>query len=229
MADDDIKNLPPEERLAKLKELEEKRKKELEETEKLIKQSMDELSAKEETKKQIPIEQVTALDIESLQTDEEKEMFKAKRFVEGKKKTANLGIEETPKPTKTRIPWPKSPEEISLEETLEKENIPKQAEQAARSQTQYNVPGREQPQNLYRIINEASENDALERIKELEGRPYREWNTDEREFAKRMNYIADVNKERVREQYQGRLSEEMLQKVDAVREEMERLRGDYIR
>jgi len=230
MADDDIKNLPPEERLAKLKELEEKRKKELAETESLIKQSIEELTAKEERKMHVPIEQVAALNVESLQTDEEKEVFRAKRFVDSKRKDIVAEDQSSKPKQQTNIPWPKSPEEISLEQTLENENISKEAENAAKSNPQYNVPGREQqPQNLYRMINEASNEQSLEKIKELEGRPYREWNNDEREFARRMNYIADTNKESIREQYHGNISEEMLHKVDAVKEEMERLRGDYVR
>ncbi len=74
---DDAKNLPPEERIKRLKELEEQHKKEIEEAESLIRDSMREIS---ETTARIPIKQVTAADISQLATGEEKQIFRTARF-----------------------------------------------------------------------------------------------------------------------------------------------------
>ena len=75
----DIKKLPPEERLKKLKELEESRKKEIEEARKLAAESEHEI-ALEEIRRDIPIPQLKAVDVDMLFTQEEKELFKSKRF-----------------------------------------------------------------------------------------------------------------------------------------------------
>lgn len=76
---DDIKKLPPEERLKKLKELEESRKKEIEEARKLAAESEHEI-ALEEIKRDIPIPQLTSVDVDMLFSQEEKDIFKSKRF-----------------------------------------------------------------------------------------------------------------------------------------------------
>lgn len=75
----DIKKLPPEERIKKLKELEESRKKEIEEARKLAAESEHEI-ALEEIKRDIPIPQLTAVDVDTLFSQEEKDIFKSKRF-----------------------------------------------------------------------------------------------------------------------------------------------------
>ena len=88
MADDeeeDLKKLSPKERIKKLKEIQEKRKEEIEEAQKLLKQAQEE-SDIEDQLKEIPIPQVTAVDIDELFSPEEKELFRAIRFVDIKKK-----------------------------------------------------------------------------------------------------------------------------------------------
>jgi hypothetical protein len=62
---DNIKNLSPEERIKKLKELQEKNKKELNETEKLIKKSIQEMQIKKETE-DIPIPEQEEININRL-------------------------------------------------------------------------------------------------------------------------------------------------------------------
>lgn len=74
---EDIKKLPPEERIQKLKEIEAQRRKEIEEAEALITDSMREIG---ETTAKIPIKQVRADDISQLMTAEEKRIFKTARF-----------------------------------------------------------------------------------------------------------------------------------------------------
>ncbi len=76
---EDIKKLEPEERLRRLKEIEAERKREIEEAESLIRDSVREISEAEE-KRHVPIKQVAAEDISQLVTAEEKSMFKTARF-----------------------------------------------------------------------------------------------------------------------------------------------------
>lgn len=104
MADVDIeglKKLSPEQRLRALKALEEKSRKEIEEARKLMAESEREIEVEEEHKRDMPIPQLASVDIDSLFTQEEKEMFKAKRFVgesraEEETKAAKEVREETP-------------------------------------------------------------------------------------------------------------------------------------
>ena len=82
---DELKNLSPEERIKRLKELQEQDRKEIEEAQKLIKESEEQATHEEKLKQQIPVPQLKSVDIESLFSPEEKELFKAKRYIEGKK------------------------------------------------------------------------------------------------------------------------------------------------
>ncbi len=68
-----LKKLSPEERIRRLKELEEERKKEIEEAEELIKETTRELADAEE-KRRIPIPEARATDLSTLNTLEEKEL-----------------------------------------------------------------------------------------------------------------------------------------------------------
>jgi hypothetical protein len=76
---EEIKKLDPEERIKRLKKIEQGRKKEIEEAEALIRDSMREIGDVTE-KKHAPIKQVTAMDVSQLVTAEEKRMFKTARF-----------------------------------------------------------------------------------------------------------------------------------------------------
>ena len=76
----DIKKLSPEERIKKLKELEEQRKKEIEEAHKLLKTSEDEVEEKRKLKENIPIPQLTSVDVGSLFSKEEKDLFETKHY-----------------------------------------------------------------------------------------------------------------------------------------------------
>jgi len=77
---EEIRRLSPEQRIKRLKELEKQRKKEIEEAAKLLKESEIEIKERERLSREIPIPQVTAVDINHLFTREEKEIFVAKRF-----------------------------------------------------------------------------------------------------------------------------------------------------
>lgn len=81
MADiDNIKKLSPEERIKRLKKLEEEKRKEIEEAQNLIEQSTIELEREQKIKQEIPIPQVKAVDIGGLFTKEEKQIFATKRY-----------------------------------------------------------------------------------------------------------------------------------------------------
>ncbi len=75
-----IKKLPAELRIKKLKELEEKRKKEIDEAIKLEKLTQSEIEEKEKALREIPIPQLKSFDASTLFTREEKEIFQTKRF-----------------------------------------------------------------------------------------------------------------------------------------------------
>lgn len=125
---EELKKLSPERRLMALKELEEKSRKEIEEARKLMTESRREIEVEEEHKRDMPIPQLTSIDIESLFTQEEKEVFKAKRFV-GEKgiDVGESGKKESKSPEDIRIAQRRG----VLEEVLEKENAPDMSLQEA--------------------------------------------------------------------------------------------------
>ena len=81
---DELKKLSPEERIKRLKKLEEEKRKEIEEAEKLMKESVTELEREEKIKKDVPIPQVQAVDIDQLFTAEEKQLVATKKYQDSK-------------------------------------------------------------------------------------------------------------------------------------------------
>lgn len=77
---DELKKMSPERRLHALRELEEKSRKEIEEARKLMAESEREIEVKEELERDMPIPQLAAVDIDSLFSPEEKDIFRMKRF-----------------------------------------------------------------------------------------------------------------------------------------------------
>jgi len=103
----EIKKLSPEERIKRLKKIEEENKKEINEAEKIIKDSIREIDVKEKIK-DLPIPQIKAVDIESLFSPEEKEVFAAKRYKDLRvrhveEETAEIPLEETVEQEKPEI------------------------------------------------------------------------------------------------------------------------------
>jgi len=133
----EIKKLSPEERIKRLKKIEEENKKEINEAEKIIKDSIREIDVKEKIK-DWPIPQIKAVDIESLFAPEEKEIFAAKRYESVKQRHVE---EETI--------------EIPLEETVEQEN-PEITKEELAAHTQYqvlaNVLRREPTENVMQRV-----------------------------------------------------------------------------
>ncbi|MBD3249315.1 hypothetical protein GF336_04685 [Candidatus Woesearchaeota archaeon] len=103
---EELKKLSPKERIAKLKEIQEKDKKEIEQAQELIKES-EEQAEKEDEKEKIPIPQVKSADIDSLFSAEEKQLFMEVRLEQKKQKT-----EETPEEKKEKK---ESLEEVAAE------------------------------------------------------------------------------------------------------------------
>lgn len=76
---EDIKKLSPKERIERLKELKKRHEEEIKEAQKLMSQSEEEAEIEEELER-IPIPQLKAVDIGSLFTEEERDIFRAKRY-----------------------------------------------------------------------------------------------------------------------------------------------------
>ena len=127
---DDIKKLSPEERIRRLKELEEERKKEIKEAEELMKSSKDEIVVQEKIKRDIPIPQLKAVDIDHLFSRAEKEMFEAKH---GQRQKGLKDIVTDVKPQKKEEVLP---EALPLEEAVALEQA-QLTEEQLRNQQEY--------------------------------------------------------------------------------------------
>lgn len=126
---EDLKRLSPEERIAKLREIEKKRKKELEEAEKLMRESYTEIEDKEKEKRKVPIPQVKADEggMADVFVGDEKELWKTKRFV------SERPIEEE-KPEEGE-----ALERRVIEEEARERSVAEQADIEARKQYQINL------------------------------------------------------------------------------------------
>lgn len=134
---EEIKKLNAEERIRKLKAVQEKNKEEIKKAQELLRESEEELEEKEKEKAEIPIPQLRAVDLGELFSEEERQMFKAKRF-EGKK--------------------PEEKEE-ALEETVAVEEKKLTPEQIKQVQQQYRTQLSQEPvQELYNKIKNIYQN-----------------------------------------------------------------------
>lgn len=135
---DELKKLSPEERIKRLKELEESRKEEIEEARKLIRESEEEIGREQEQKKQVPIPQVRADSIEHLVSPEEKSIYATKRFVSTQPRQEAVSVAES------------EAAEVELEETVAEHEI-KEKEAEAAKQDQYKLAGMEEERSdLYK-------------------------------------------------------------------------------
>ncbi len=101
----DIKKLSPQERIKRLKELEEARRREIEEAESLIKETVLELEDAEERKK-IPIPEAKATELSTLETLEGKQLVATHHFLSM----------QAPETATAQQPQPKNLEEIASTE-----------------------------------------------------------------------------------------------------------------
>lgn len=124
----DIKNLPPEDRIRKLKEIEEKKKKEIAQAKKLIKESEDELTERKKWVDKVPLPQVAQDDLTGL-SESAKDILGTHRGVKRKEDS-----EEEPES-----------KDVSLEETVDREAIelPKQVQDV-----RYQLPHELSPQQI---------------------------------------------------------------------------------
>ncbi len=137
---DEIKKLSPEARIKRLKKLEDEKRKEIEEAEKLMKESVGELEREERIKQEIPIPQVKAVDVGELFTQEEKQVFATKRY-------QKIGKEpEEEKPAKK--------EEKTLEEEVWEEQPQLTAKQVEQQRQYGQALAAEQPSRLYEMARE---------------------------------------------------------------------------
>ena len=79
---EELKKLPPEERIKRLKELQEQDKKEIEEAAELMKKSQNEADANAEELRRVPIPQFKAVDLDSLFTEDEKDAVSVSRYLD---------------------------------------------------------------------------------------------------------------------------------------------------
>lgn len=114
MASDDIQKLPPAERIKRLKELEAKKKKEIEEAQKQIQDSEGELNEQRKWQDKVPIPEVAKEDLEGL-SETAREILKVQRGVKEREESK----EEVPVNKKSDSRSQKS----SLEETVAKEPV----------------------------------------------------------------------------------------------------------
>lgn len=93
---DELKGLPPEERIKKLKQIADEDKKEIEEAQRLLSSSEEEMDEEMKKYQDIPVPQMRAIDIGSLFSPEEKQMFAEKRPFEAsiKKRSEEQAKEE---------------------------------------------------------------------------------------------------------------------------------------
>jgi len=137
---DELRFLDPKERLKRLKELEDKRKKEIEEAHKLIEDTEHELDDKKE-KERIPIQQIKADTDAALFGETEHEIFRMKRFVDKKESDDKEVKEEKP-----------------LEETVFTEALRLTPEQVAEQKQYHLMLSKEPTAELYNRVKEIYQN-----------------------------------------------------------------------
>ncbi len=116
MADDELKKLPPEERIKKLRELEKQRKKEIEEAQQKIRESEDELQEHRKWIEKVPIPEVAQEELEGL-GEEGKELLKVHKGLKEKNDKKESIVPQSSSKSSSST----SPSRPSLEETLEQE------------------------------------------------------------------------------------------------------------
>ncbi|GEM_PF-3356291 len=106
----DLRRLHPSERIKRLKELEEQKKKEIEEAEVMLKESEKEAQAEEEERTSLPVPHMKAVSPESIETIEAKLLWAAKRGVSLQQKEEEVAV-------------PAAKEHLSLSEAVEDERV----------------------------------------------------------------------------------------------------------
>ena len=218
MVDEQLKNLPPEERIKKLKELEQKRKKEIEEAHQLIQQSEDEITERQKWEEKVPIPQVASEDVKELST-EEKEILKVHKGLKDKK-----FVEET---TEKKAPSVKK-EEVSLEETVEREQVRTTSD---RLQGEYSLGGAPaQPVNMEYVaaLSRKPMGDLYQEMSAL-NHDFREKGYLSQEEGRRIEYLTGAIDEKMKAVEAGRysLTEEAAEAASITKQLGSQLRDAY--
>ncbi len=131
----DFESLPPELRIKRLREFEEKKKKEIQEAERMVEETVEEIKEETLRKEQLPIDQMKVFDGNMLRTGEEREMVKAKQYISDIKEEESTANEDA-----------------MLEEVLQKEHPEPLAEGTLQ---QYGQKIEELKNELYKIEDRA--------------------------------------------------------------------------
>jgi hypothetical protein len=215
MAKDDLKGLPPEERIKILKKLEEEKKKEIAEAEKAIKESQDELTERRKWADKVPIPQMSKDDFKGMSPDE----AKVQESHKGKKSTSDYDVleddsEDKDKNSLKEVLTPRvSGESIGLED-LAREHVELPPELM---NSQYAMQLSQQPmQNLYHEITGIKQ--------AVEDKGY-----ISAEEEKRVNYLASAVEKKVEAGEDGKYSftEDVARAANLTRAISANLRGMY--
>lgn len=213
--------LPSEERLRKLKEKQKEIEKSMAEVKQKITESQREVEQEQIIKEKVPIPQLTADSLAQLTTEEEKVMFKAKRFVEEKKK-------EPETTEKKEIPQRKSEE--SIEQLVE--GAPRRP--AAVGRDDYRPLGQEQFPGAGEYLNRLSQQPAQNlyaSIADIEQDVMRRGGYVTEEEWRNVQYITSAMEQKLDDARAGdyTLTEEVARMGDAVHQMRDALLGSYKR
>src|SRR3989344_5018328 len=200
MTVNDLKKLSPEERIKKLKELEEQKKKE-------IKNAQGELNEKRKVKEKVPIPEFAKEDLEWL-SEEGKQILSVQKGIKKEVFNDNFNDNEENKQSGKKI----SREEISLEETLSKEKTELQQMQVKYElQLSHKTMG-----DLY--------SEMVNIHKRVEEKGY-----VNQEEQKRVQYLSSAVEQKLEAVEEGNysLSQELERTVSTVKQLSEGLRGMY--
>lgn len=220
MPEPDLKSLPPEERLKKLKEIEKQKKKEIEDAQKLIKDSEVEITERHKFKEKVPIAAVAADDLDIL-SDAEKEIVAAHRGIkkkakiegEASKKRISAIVEEEEEVAERRSRREAQKKEESLEAMTK--GAPELPE--ALRNSEYTAHLSQKPmQNLYEEITKIN--------REVEDKGY-----INREEERRVQYLASAVERKLEDVQAGRYSftEDVGRAASLTQQIGEKLRGMY--
>ena len=146
---DELKRLSPQERIKRLQELEEERKKEIEQAEELIKETVREIDDEEE-KKQIPIPQARATDLLSSLTTAEERQIVATHHLLTTEGTAGTAHATAAAPATAPITATSPQQQKSLEEVAAEEGLAVQ--QQAQQQNLFDEKGLSKTQQFQRPV-----------------------------------------------------------------------------
>ncbi len=205
MADSSIKNLPPEERIKKLKELEAKRKKEIEEAQKLIRETEEEMDDRWKWKEKVPIPQVAKEDLKDL-SPEEKDILKTHKGLTEKAEESTP--DTAPEKRKHEPATDKeagSGKSRSLEETISQEQI--QLLQLARnSQYEITAPlGKPLPEEYLSQLSQRPMGQLYQEMASI-NREFEEKGYLSREDERRVEYLTGAVQEKIKAVEAGRYS-----------------------